>query len=217
MAQCKAKSKRTGQRCKRGATPGMEVCYIHGGKSLRGIASPSFKHGRYSKAMPSRLLEKFNESQSDPRLLELAEDISLIDARLSDVLVRVDSGESGQLWQKLRATHDAMIKAKNEGDMMIMALKLNDLGQLIERGLGDYAAWAEVVRLLDQRRRFVESERKRMVEMQQMITSERAMVLLAVVVDTVRRHVTDRDTLAAISADIGKLVAHQVGGATGAN
>lgn len=212
MAQCTAKSKRTGERCRRAATPGRTVCYYHGGRTLAGVASGTFKHGRYSKVLPGRLLERYQEALTDHRLLELAEEIALIDARLRDVLTRVDTGESGRLWRQLKQTHEEMLEARQAGDVAAMAQKLNALGQMIERGLADWAAWEEIERLLEQRRRFVESERRRMVEMQQMITAERAMVLLAFVVDVIRRHVSDRRILAAISADIGKLVASQAGG-----
>lgn len=210
--QCTAKSKRTGERCKARAMTGSNVCYHHGGKTPRGVASPHFKHGRYSKALPGRLLERYQEALTDPRLLELAEEIALIDARLQDVLRRVDTGESGRLWRQLKQTHEEMVEARQAGDVAAMAQKLNALGQMIDRGLADWAAWEEVEKLLEQRRRFVESERRRMVEMQQMITAERAMALLAFVVDVIRRHVSDRRVLAAISADIGKLVASPAGG-----
>lgn len=189
---------------------------MHGGKTPRGMALPQFKHGRYSKAMPERLLSRYKEAQTDQRLLELAEEIGLIDARLADVLARVDTGESGQLWLQLQAAHAAFVEARTKGDVPLMTVRLATLGQLIEQGAADYTAWAEVGKLLEQRRRFVESERKRMVEMSQMITAEGAMVLLAAVVDVIRRHVDDRGALAAISRDIGALVAVGPSQSTGA-
>lgn len=204
--RCGAKT-RSGELCKNWGMEPSGRCRMHGGKSLRGIASPQFKHGRYSKAMPERLLSRYKEAQSDKRLLELSEEISLIDARLADVLQRVDSGDSGQLWTALKAAHSSFVDARTKGDVPTMTARLNELGELIDSGLDDYAAWGEVGKLLEQRRRFVESERKRMVEMQQMITADRAMVLLAAVVDVIRRHVDDRGALAAISRDIGALVA----------
>ena len=50
---------------------GMEVCYHHGGKSLKGIASPSFEHGRYSRYMPKELAPVFKAVIED-RLEDLA-------------------------------------------------------------------------------------------------------------------------------------------------
>ena len=75
------------------------------------------------------------------------------------------------------------------------------------------AVWDDLCRLLDQRRKLVESERRRMVEMHQMLTTEEAMTLLAAVVDSLRRHVVDRKVLAAVSADLTRLVAHTPRGA----
>jgi hypothetical protein len=34
-------------------------CAFHGGKSLRGIASPQFRHGRYSTLLPLNLAERY--------------------------------------------------------------------------------------------------------------------------------------------------------------
>ena len=40
---------RSGGRCKNMAMYPAGRCRLHGGKSLRGLASPRYKHGRYSK------------------------------------------------------------------------------------------------------------------------------------------------------------------------
>jgi hypothetical protein len=77
---------------------------------------------------------------------------------------------------------------------------------LIEVGTQDYAAWNDVRSLLQERCKLVESERKRYVEMGQMITADRAMVLLAQITDIIRRNVVDKQALAAISSDLGRLV-----------
>jgi hypothetical protein len=56
----------------------------------------------------------------------------------------------------------------------------------------------------------VESERKRLVDMEQMITVERTMVLLSAVISVIRDNVTDRKTLHKISTDIGQLISSNV-------
>lgn len=179
-------------------------CRIHGGKSLAAVASPTLKHGRYSKYLPTRMTERYQQALSDPELLELREEVSLLDARLSDVLSRVDTGESGKAWASLRSLFSEYRKAKNDVDRVVTLSQIEDL---IKSGLDDYAAWEEVRSLVDQRSRLVASERQRLVQMQQMVTVEQAMTLLAAVSDTVRKHVTDTAALAGISADLGRLVA----------
>jgi hypothetical protein len=45
-------------------------CALHGGKSLRGIASPQFRHGRYSTLLPLHLAERYYclHPEARPRL-----------------------------------------------------------------------------------------------------------------------------------------------------
>lgn len=48
--RCRAKSKRTGGRCRAPALRGKDLCRHHGGKTdHRGEKNPSYKHGRHTK------------------------------------------------------------------------------------------------------------------------------------------------------------------------
>jgi hypothetical protein len=187
------------------------VCFHHGGKTPRGLASPHFKTGRYSKDIPTRLLANYTAALADPDLLALRSDIALVDSRLGELLARVDSGESGAIWRTLRGVWANLITARAKGDIPGMQEHLSEVGVLIERGLADYAAWMDIQKCLEQRRKLTESEWKRLVDMQQMITTEKAMVLLAAVVDVIRKEVSDRDTLGRISIGIAGLVANSAG------
>lgn len=205
--QCTATSKRTGLRCGANAVDGKNVCYHHGGRSLSGVASPSYKHGRYSRVLPARLLDRYQEAAQDPELLALREDVALLDTRLADLLKRVDSGETGRAW---RAARDGLAQvnrgiARNDPDELKDGLAV--LREAIGQGVSDYAAWNEVAAVLEQRRRLVESERKRLVEMQAMLSAEQAMLLLTAVLDAVRRHVSDRGALAAIATELAAIAA----------
>lgn len=182
-------------------------CRMHGGKTPGGIALPHTKHGRYSKHLPGRLLERYKEALSDPDLIGLREEIGLIDSRLADLLSRVDTGESGRLWALVREAWARFKDAQSSGDRVALLEAVTELDRLISRATSDAGAWREIVDLVDQRRKLAESERKRQVEMRQVITAEQAMVLVAAIADTVRRNVRDRDAVAAIQADIARLTA----------
>ena len=182
-------------------------CRMPAGKPQAGIASPRFPNGPYSRYLPERLIGRYTEAESDEKLLELRADIALVDARLADLLGRLDSGESRTVWQRLREAQREFTRARRSGATEEMRAALLAIDELIAQGASEASVWEDVLRLLDQRRRLVESERRRLVEMGQMITTERAMVLLGVVVATIRRHVTDRAALAAISSDLRQLVA----------
>ena len=209
--QCTAKVYKTGQQCRRRAVDGMKVCQVHGGATPRGIASPHYKDGRYSKVLPTRLAARYMEAQRDPALLELREDVALLDARLADLLARVDTGESGAIWQSLAAARKEAIDAKQAGKQEEQAKALNTIMQLISQGHADYRAWGEVGAVLEQRRKLVESERKRLVEAQQTLTVEKAMLLIGAIGGIIKAHVSDRTTLSKISADISALTTLEAG------
>ena len=173
----------------------------------RGVASPRFAAGGRSKYLPARLLERYDEAERDEQLLELRGDVALLEARLAELLGRIDTGESGASWKAARGLVRAYRKARaelndGEADAAVMALEA-----VIERGLGDYAVWDEIRDVLDRRRKLIESERRRLVEMQQVITYAQAMTFLATVSEAIRRHVTDPAVLAALSAELGRLAA----------
>lgn len=204
-AVCGAKT-RSGKPCQSLPVLGSKRCRMHGGHALRGMANPAFKTGRYSEYIPERLLARYQEAASDTQLLELDHDIALVDARLSDLLGRADTGEAGKLWEKAQRANDDIRKAlhnENYGGVMIAS---EELDRLIGDRLMDYQAWNEITSLLDQRRKLVESQRKRLIESQQMITSEQAMTFVVALTDIIRRNVTDRTTLNAISIEMSKLI-----------
>jgi len=190
---------------------GYSVCWQHGaGRRGRPGGRPII-HGRYSQKLPDRLAGRYLEALADPHLLALREEVALTDTRIADLLERVDTGESGELWRGLKEAWREFEQARLIKNAGSVGAALTRIGQFIERGQSDYAVWAEIGRLLDQRRRLAESERKRLVEAQQIITTEQAMILLAAIVDVIRRNVDDRETVAAISADIRQLVADDAG------
>jgi len=213
MTRCKALAKTTRERCKQPVVPGKEVCHYHGGKTPGGIASPHYKTGRYSKYLPTRLLARYQEAKADPDLLELRSEIALTDARISELVARVDTGESGALWGRLAGLTDKADQARYRGDTAALASVLNVLFQAIRAGAQDWETWAEVFGLLEQRRRLVESERKRLVEMHQMVQVEKAMVLVDRLALSVREHVlancdgaAARTILTGVQADITRTI-----------
>lgn len=63
--QCTATSKRSGQRCRRSAMTDRTVCQVHGGKTPRGVASPHFRHGRYSILLRARPTARVTTNLND--------------------------------------------------------------------------------------------------------------------------------------------------------
>jgi galactokinase len=165
MAQCTAKSKQQKRRCKRHATPGMKVCRMHGGKTPVGAAAAAFKHGRYSKILPTVMAEHYQRAKDDQEWMSLREEIALVDARIAEVLAGA-----------------AAVKSQRPQPI-----------------------WEAIGPLMEQRRRLIETESRRVKDLHDMISRERAYTLIAALADAVRRHVSDRNQLALINADFVRL------------
>lgn len=183
---------------------GKSVCYNHGGKTPSGPALPQYTNGRYSKYLPERLLDRYHEAEADSDLLALRAEIALIDARLLDVLKRVESGESSRIWGKLEEVIDGLETAQLIGDERGQRHAVASIVGLVKRGKSDWMAWADVRALILERKALVESERKRLVEMQQMVTASDALSLMAQLVDAVRE-AGDERTLRAVSDAFARL------------
>jgi hypothetical protein len=87
-------------------------------------------------------------------------------------------------------------------DIALIDARVTELLETLE---DNPSAWKAITELLETRRRLVDSERRRLADLQQMMTAEQAMTMLAVIVDTVKRHVTDTETLRAITQDVSRL------------
>jgi hypothetical protein len=204
--KCQATSKRSQEPCKKDAMIGRHLCHMHGGKTPCGIAAPSWKDGRYSKYLPTRLIPRYQQARTDRDLGSLTHEIHLLDARIGELVEQLDTGESGGLWAGLVAQADTAEALQQGGDKVQVVAALLALLPLIRAGAAEQAKWAEIVALIDQRRKLIESERKRLVELQQILTLEEASSMIRMIGESIKRHVSDQAALAAISADIGRIM-----------
>lgn len=203
--RCNARN-RFGLHCALRSMIGSQRCYSHGGASLKGALAPNYKHGRYSKFMKLQLAQRFMETTEDPELLSLRDDVALVTERISQLLERVQSGESGAAWRQLRRYWADFRRFRTAGNVAKMQEMLELMSEPLEQGFADHAAWEELGLQLDRRARLAEQEQRRLEKMQATLTVEEAMGLLGTVLDVLKRHVTDQSILDAIGADLEQLV-----------
>jgi hypothetical protein len=189
--RCLAWSARNNRQCNAFPIAGMDVCKNHGGKALKGISAPGYKHGRYSKYLPKRMLKSYHEALSDKELLQLRDTIATLDARIVDLMQRVDIGEAGVLWAQAKSAYGELVIGLRGWDDRRTTNALAVLSDVLGRGSTDYAAWNEVLSAMEQRRRMVETERRRLVDMQQMITAEQATTLYRALTLAIQENVPD--------------------------
>lgn len=213
-AICGAKLKNKNAYCQKSPVPTRNRCKLHGGGTPKGIASAHFSTGKYTKDIPSRLAARYEAALKDDRLLEVRDDIALIEMRIGDLVSRMDTGESGEVWSLLKGTYSDLRKAASSNDQAKFAEALSDMGRLINRGKQDYATWDEIFKAVGQNRRLRETEQKRLVQLQQVMTAEQAMSMLGFVVSTIKGRAyetlekNDADKfLAAVTQDLNKYLA----------
>lgn len=186
---------------------GRTVCLAHGGRTPVGVAASSFKHGRYSKHVPAELLDRYHDGTNDPELLSLRDDIAILDAHMTDIILRLDR-ESVPPWRRIRQSREALEAARSRGNTEEESRARAALETATAAERADEANWREIIDLIGERRTLVESERRRMVMLRQYITAEQAMTFSTAVVEAVRRHVTDPKALRAISQELARLLEH---------
>jgi hypothetical protein len=175
-------------------------CYRHGGATPNGIAANNYQGKGYSKYLPQRVLQDYNYALNDPALLELRGEMALIEARMSDVLRQLGTGESGQTWRTVQDAMRELLAAlqMQPPDPNAQALALNTLRTTIDRGAGDYALWNELGDLIDRKRKLVESETRRTIAAKQFVTLDKLGLFVDAFQSAVLAEVQDRGTLARI-------------------
>lgn len=180
--------------------PGKTVCRMHGGLSLSGTQSPRWKHGRYSKYLPQGLMSKYDEARKDPDLLNLRDEISLNDARLKQLIEKLPEGGASHSWIELRSTWTELLNAQRavsnaltdtdrKQAQQTLANVFRRLNEIVEEGASEAGIWNDIITTVDNRRKLVASESKRLTDMEQTITAEKAMALVYAVLDIIRRNV----------------------------
>jgi hypothetical protein len=175
---------------------------MHGGKSLRGAASPAFRHGRYSKFLNGEFRERAAMFLADPTLLSLAPNIAVVDARMSKVLEGLTvSLEKLELVVKKMRDMDTARAARNEP---AAAQALAELLQHLHDGSDAKGQADELLELQEQRRRLVRTEVTRLHAEETAITYDRVMTLMAAILDIMFRHCA-KDQRRLIMADVQQL------------
>ena len=76
---------------------------------------------------------------------------------------------------------------------------------LIDEGCAQEDVWRELLDVIERKSKLASREWRRVIDLEQFISAEQAIVLITAVVDAVRRHITDPRKLSQISREIGAL------------
>jgi hypothetical protein len=194
------------RRCRSNPVNGSKRCRMHGGKTPRGIASVEFETGRYSRSLPGRLVATYETALQDADLITLRNELALLQARLHELLGSVDTAGTRGVWAKLGKAQRELDRAWQDADSTATAKAIHKMGVVVGDAATERAAWREVYEVVEQLRRLSESERRRLVDLQQMITAEQLMAYTGALLALVKENVTDPTILSNIGAGVRRLV-----------
>lgn len=193
MAQCTAKSKQSGERCKRQVTPGKQVCYYHGGRSLSGIASPRLTTGKWSKYVPVQLGPAYEEYRNDTDLLSLNDDVALLRSITAKHLGDMGQGDTSPAWIAVKLAFDEMEAAEAQGvaglDKYLKAKA--KLLAIIEPNYRAAIAEGQVIRNIDQLSKVVDKERRLLIDKQMMISVAEVNLYMRVILSALIKSVNE--------------------------
>lgn len=205
--------KKPGIFCKKPPIKGKRRCKLHGGKSLGGIASGRYKHGRYSRYLPMDLRKQYEESKHDPELLSHQPELRLMDLHLQKLLSTLNTPENLEAFVRAREAFEEFKKSQREKNAAAMKHALDKLDLLFTVGIQSGSVWEEVREVIEQRRKLLESETRRIKDQQTTMSSEQVLALIEFIVDCLRTSVSlyvDRylasKILDKVTNDIGAVV-----------
>ena len=212
--RCGAKlRKKPGVFCKKFPVPGRNRCYLHNGNAACGPAIGTFKHGRYSKVLPQRLLQKYEAARKDPELLSHQAELRLIDAHLGELLEQIKDCNGPDVVRRAREAWKDLQAAKANNDNEGTAKAFDVLGEVLTSTEGNTIGWSEVREVVDLRRKILETETRRLKDSEATLTIEQGLTMIGYLNSAIRKAVNAHTTvdiarliLAEISRDFGRLV-----------
>lgn len=184
---------------------GRQRCWRHS-RTQAGSAEFQRLYGVYTDAVPPRIAEAMKRISADENLLSLIQELTLLKARLDDVLSRTESGESGAAWRALKAAVRAYDKALRAGDEPAQHEAIHMIKTTVQEGAADWEVWDDVRAVVRDIARLAESERRYRLEQQHMITVDAAYVLLSQLVDAVRTVEKDQRVLDLVNTEFTRIV-----------
>jgi hypothetical protein len=163
-----------------------------------------------SRYLPDRFVEHFKDAYKDPNLLELRAELSLVDSRVLELIQGLDKQGNLQHFKELESAFNYLKELRESGtNGELLDEAIDRMGASIKAGIHNHEVWEDIGAQVDRRQRLTESERKRLSDTHQMISSERLMALLAAILKIIMDHVQDFKVRQVIRQELLELLPDQ--------
>lgn len=217
---CGAKNSRGYPCAQHGGATGR--CDRHGDKSPSGPEHYAWKDGTRSKLgaiFTGDALAHYEHVRNDPRYLELRDHIAVLNTIAFEELAEAQLGQGPALWEELASAWKTFQEAQPMKDATTAGRALRRMGELIEDGVNRNAARETAKDTFERVRKFADTERRRVTEEEQMVSTVRVMAWAASFVATMREAIAgepnERELLARINAGAQRFIQPDVPGGRG--
>lgn len=197
--RCQAWNNNHGRQCGKPALSGKRVCERCGGKSLSGVASPTFKDGSHSKRVyrtkiPKKLTDHFGDAES--RELTTINEAELLRTFIMAHLEAMNQGDSHPVWVELRKGFQKIRNAIQTGNDDLFSNTIDYLEKITEPNYRAAMAESKVVSYAERYSKMVEREQKIHKSREEMMSVNEVLAMMTYVILAVREaillHADDR-------------------------
>ena len=207
MVQCKATAKSTGERCRRHAVTGYEVCEVHGGLTPRGEDSPHYQGKGRSKYLPSRLRNRYEEALGDPDLTDMKRVVALRETFIGERLESMEeSPDSRAAWKEVARLVSSLETAYTTVDNAGMVAGLRGLRALLRDRERYNATREEVEQALSEQRRDIDALKKNELAGEKAISAAELGLFLGALLQVVREVVTSQQEINELERRVDQLL-----------
>jgi hypothetical protein len=152
---------------------GQKVCRMHGGKSLKGFASPLFKTGRYSRYIPGPLEPAVTAFLAAGDPLDLIQAIGTWEGRADTLLRSLEAaGDPLGAWEELAGHWHGMWEATAAGEPDEVRTHRGAIDVLLSAGRARAETWEQLKEADETRLKLIDTEDKKRERARGYVTAE---------------------------------------------
>jgi hypothetical protein len=200
---------KTKRPCRSTPLHGTEYCAAHGSQALQRAEKPQYlqhlfqRERRRFKGVGKDLLEKVDNYRDDPDLFSLRDDTAYLTALMDTRAEAAAEGVGLEQYRKIEAAY-SLAKSKLGSPDFIDAFE--QIGDLLNERMDEYAASKDVIDLIARRSDLVEAEQRIMQTKAYTLEADQAFMLIMQVVEAIKTSIRDAETLVAIQGSINKIL-----------
>jgi len=145
------------------------------------------------------LNDRYNASLSDPDILSLNPEIALVTSRIVENVALLKADVDPHAFADATDSLIAGMKASDQDQIREALNRLHDLRTGV---YDDDRTWNRILKLIERRRKLVDSQRRRAAEAMLSMPREHALRIVGALIDACRRNIRDSATVRAITAEL---------------